>query len=106
MASLLRPLGVQNVRAQALIDIAEAYTGEGIPSNEELLLELPYVGRYAANAAPCFAFDEQRAIVDANVVRAFNRAFGMELTPQQKSLGACRQSTPTRRMSTVQPSSR
>lgn len=60
VASLLRPLDLQNVRAQALIDIAEAYLGEGIPSDEEPLLELPYVGRYVANARLCFVFDEQR----------------------------------------------
>jgi A/G-specific adenine glycosylase len=84
VTSLLKPLGLQNVRAKALIDIANEYADGGIPDDKEALLELPYVGPYAANATLCFAFDERRPIVDANVVRVFNRAFGLDLTPQDE----------------------
>jgi A/G-specific adenine glycosylase len=82
VASLLKPLGLQNVRAQALIDIATEYAKVGIPDNEGELLQLPYVGPYAANATLCFAFDRRRPVVDANVVRIYNRVFGTDFTPQ------------------------
>lgn len=82
VASLLKPLGLQNVRARALIDIANEYALEGVPDDEEELLQLPYVGPYAANATLCFAFDRRRPVVDANVVRIYNRAFGADFTPQ------------------------
>lgn len=82
IASLLEPLGLQNVRAQALINIANKCRNEGIPDDEKELLQLPYVGPYAANATLCFAFDRRRPVVDANVVRIYNRAFGVDFTPQ------------------------
>lgn len=84
VASLLEPLGLQNVRARALIDIANEHIDGSIPGDEEGLLELPYIGPYAANATLCFGFDERRPVVDSNVVRAYNRAFGMDLTPQDE----------------------
>jgi len=106
VTSLLKPLGLQNVRAKALIDIANEYADGGIPDDKEALLELPYVGPYAANATLCFAFDERRPIVDANVVRVFNRAFGLDLTPQDKGVGNRRSSPAGSRLSEVQLGSR
>lgn len=82
VATLLRPLGLQNVRARALIDISNEYAKDGVPDTEEELLQLPYVGPYAANATLCFAFDRRRPVVDANVVRIYNRTFGADFTPQ------------------------
>ena len=82
VASLLKPLGLQNVRARALIDIATKYAEEGVPEDEEELLQLPYVGPYAANATLCFAFGRRRPVVDANTVRIYNRTFGADFTPQ------------------------
>jgi len=82
VASLLKPLGLQNVRARALIDIANEYALEGVPNDKEELLQLPYVGPYAANATLCFGFERRRPVVDANVVRIYNRAFGADFTPQ------------------------
>lgn len=82
VASLLEPLGLHNVRAKALVEIANEHADGGIPDDEEALLELPYIGLYAANATLCFAFDERRPVVDANVVRTYNRAFGYDLTLQ------------------------
>lgn len=82
VASLLKPLGLQKVRARALLDIAMECAKEGVPDNEEKLLQLPYVGQYTANATLCFAFDRQRPVVDANVIRIYDRAFGADFTPQ------------------------
>jgi len=76
LAGLLQPLGFQNRRADALQKIGERLHGEGIPSDEDALGDLRYVGRYGANATLCFGYGERRPIVDANVVRIYNRVFG------------------------------
>jgi A/G-specific adenine glycosylase len=75
LADIIYSLGFQNQRSKALVSIGQALRGSGVPDDDERLLELPYVGRYAANAILCFAFDEPRPIVDANVVRVYNRIF-------------------------------
>jgi len=75
LADIIYSLGFQNQRSKALISIGQALRGSGVPDDAERLLELPYVGRYAANATLCFAFGEPRPIVDANVVRVYNRIF-------------------------------
>lgn len=82
LAEMLQTLGFQNQRAQALVDIGKEFCSGGIPQDESKLLELPYVGRYAANATLCFAFGQSCPIVDANVVRVYGRAFNMQLDPE------------------------
>lgn len=42
-------------------------------------MELPFVGRYAANAVLCFAFGKRRPIVDRNVIRIYERVFDTDL---------------------------
>lgn len=76
LGQIIYSLGLQNQRGKALIEIGSELRDRGVPASEEELLDFPYVGRYAANATLCFAFDEPRAIVDANVVRVYNRFFG------------------------------
>lgn len=75
ITALLEPLGFQNRRADALQRIGERLRNRGVPGELEALTDLPYVGRYGANATLCFGFGERRPIVDANVVRIFNRVF-------------------------------
>lgn len=75
LADLIYSLGLQNQRSKALVTIGETLREDGIPDEAESLLDLPYVGRYATNATLCFAFGEPRPIVDANVVRVYNRIF-------------------------------
>jgi len=75
LADRIYTLGLQNQRSKALIKIGQILQDSGVPDDAEALLELPYVGRYAANATLCFAFGEPRPIVDANVVRVYNRIF-------------------------------
>lgn len=77
LGRLLEPLGFQNQRATALIDAATELGGE-ILDSEEALLELRYVGPYTANATLCFAFGRRRPVVDGNVVRIYNRVFGLD----------------------------
>lgn len=74
----LKPLGLQNIRASALAEIARRFNEDGDPESEDELLSLPHVGRYGANATLCFAEDRPRAIVDSNVVRVYQRVFGFD----------------------------
>ena len=78
----VKPIGLFRIRSKALLDVAtiisSKYKGR-IPNNYEELIELPHIGRYSSNAILCFAFNQPRAIVDANVVRVFSRAFRTEI---------------------------
>lgn len=78
LADIIYTLGLQNQRSKALVSIGQKLAETGVPDDAEELLELPYVGRYAANATLCFAFGEPQPIVDANVVRVYNRVFGRD----------------------------
>lgn len=80
LRNLLEPLGLHRKRAAALVKFGEELSGRGsesIPSDPEVLISLPYVGRYAANAAVCFSRGVPRPIVDANVARVLERGFGL-----------------------------
>lgn len=80
MELLLRPLGLHRKRAKALVQMAKALLRDHaglVPRELDLLLALPYVGRYTANAVLCFAFGKRRAIVDANIARLMERYFGL-----------------------------
>jgi adenine-specific DNA glycosylase len=53
----------------------EKYCGR-VPRRLEELTDLPYVGRYAANAVMCFAYGNRRPVIDANVSRVYQRILG------------------------------
>lgn len=72
LVDIIRPLGMQNRRADALEQIP-GLVGESLPRTLNGLLELPQVGRYVANATLCFALDYQLPIVDRNVNRVYRR---------------------------------
>lgn len=74
LVDLIRPMGMQNRRADALLELADTLEGE-VPGNLDALLELPRVGPYVANATLCFADDEEYPIVDRNVERVYGRVF-------------------------------
>lgn len=78
LADIIRPLGLQNKRAAALLRLTEAVEGTSLPRDREALLELPQVGPYIANASLCFALDRQLPIVDRNVDRVYGRLLGAE----------------------------
>lgn len=74
----LKPIGL-NYRAARLKRIAETLMvehGAEVPNSEEALLSLPGVGRYVTNAVRCFAYGKRVPLVDVNVVRVYERAFG------------------------------
>jgi A/G-specific adenine glycosylase len=77
---LLSPLGLQRQRAKALKSVAaalsERHRGE-VPAEARELLALPYVGLYVASALRAFAFARRTPIVDANVLRVFERVTGV-----------------------------
>jgi len=58
-----------------------------VPDDKDALLELSRVDQYPANAALRLAFGESRPIVDANVVRVYNRAFGNSFASRDDAAG-------------------
>lgn len=74
-------LGFGRQRVTALLSMAQAVTrhhGGMIPNRVEELERLPHVGPYTARAVCCFAFGQQLAIVDSNVLRVLSRLTGCE----------------------------
>ncbi|WP_227134785.1 hypothetical protein [Halorubellus salinus] len=76
LADVIRPMGLQNKRAQGLRELAAEIDGDELPRDRERLLDLPQVGPYVANASLCFALEEELPIVDRNVDRVYRRVFG------------------------------
>jgi A/G-specific adenine glycosylase len=71
------PLGY-NVRPYRLHSIAcEAVSRYGgtLPNDPDQLLAMKGIGRYTAGAIRSFAFDEDAAILDTNVMRVLHRVF-------------------------------
>ena len=75
LADIIRPLGLQNLRSQALLEIVDA-AESGLPQSVERLQALPQVGHYVAAATMCFATGEPVPIIDRNVDRVYQRFLG------------------------------
>ena len=77
---VIRPLGMEHIRAVALKEIAEvilsAHDGS-VPCQREQLLGLPHIGPYITNAVLCFAFGKDAPLLDTNVVRVTSRIFSL-----------------------------
>jgi A/G-specific adenine glycosylase len=50
----------------------------GVPDSPDELLDLPGVGRYAANATLAVAFEQRAPVVDGVSARVYRRYFGLE----------------------------
>lgn len=50
-----------------------------VPTEKDVLLDLPGVSHYIAGAVRCFALGKPEALVDANTVRIAGRLFGLEI---------------------------
>ena len=91
----LRPLGLKYraIRLKQLAKTLEKEFGGNVPKNERVLLGLPGVGKYVANAVQCFAFKKDVPIVDANVLRILKRVFSVnsvgELSQGSRNMGFC-----------------
>lgn len=80
ISKIIQPLGL-NYKANRLKSTAKVIVekfGGKIPEVDDKLLELPGVGRYIASAVECFAFNKPKAVLDTNVIRIFNRIFGIK----------------------------
>lgn len=88
LETLLFGLGLHRKRARQLIECAsmlvEKHDGN-VPTSIDALLELPAIGRYAANAIASVAFQQRRAIIDANVARIYGRVFSLPTPPPRLS---------------------
>lgn len=73
---ILKPIGMYKTKAKNVINLSrilmEKYGGE-VPEDQELLMELPGVGRKTANVVMSVAFGHQRIAVDTHVFRVANR---------------------------------
>ena len=77
----IRPLGMEHKRAQLLKELAGRIVSEHggvVPTTEKDLLELPGVGKYAANAVLCFAGSKDVPLVDTNAIRVIQRVFSFK----------------------------
>jgi A/G-specific adenine glycosylase len=89
LEQLLFPLGLHRKRAHHLIACARAISDEfdgHVPRTVEELMKLPFVGRYAANAIACVAYDAPCAVLDANVSRIYQRVFSLPPPPERLAL--------------------
>jgi A/G-specific adenine glycosylase len=55
-----------------------------VPTSRNALLSLPGIGEYVSDAVLCFAFEEDRAIVDSNVCRILGRVFSIKSTGEAR----------------------
>lgn len=83
---LLFPLGLHKKRSKHLVECAKTLVKEfsgDVPKTVEELMRLPFVGRYAANAIACVAFDQPVPVIDANVSRIYQRVFSLPDPPDR-----------------------
>jgi A/G-specific adenine glycosylase len=81
LKKMLTPLGMENIRTQLFMRIAEAVSDNfngGIPATEKGLRALPGVGKYSANAVLCMAYGRKVPMVDTNAVRIIRRVFSFK----------------------------
>ncbi len=72
--AVLRPLGMQRVRAGRLVELARLVVEAGeVPADRDALMALPGVGRYVADATLRLAFGRATAPIDGVNVRVFER---------------------------------
>lgn len=80
ITEFIRPLGLlyRAGRMKKMADSIVSNYGGVFPSNKKLLRSLDGVGDYIANALLTFAFGQRVPIVDTNIVRIFDRIFGIK----------------------------
>ena len=73
---ILKPIGMYKTKTEKLLKLSrmlmEKYNGE-VPEDQDLLEELPGIGRKSANVVMADAFGCQRIAVDTHVFRVSNR---------------------------------
>ena len=83
---LIRPLGLEHVRARQLKELAEQIErrfGGRVPCSREELKELPGVGDYAASEVLLAACGRPEPLLDTNMIRVIGRVFGVKSTKRR-----------------------
>jgi A/G-specific adenine glycosylase len=78
LKNLISSLGLSNQRTDQLSKLSKVIIDEHegrVPSEYSQLLDLPGVGRYVAGAVMCQSYNEDKAMVDTNVIRVIVRYF-------------------------------
>ncbi len=80
VSKVIKSLGLKYkaVRLKTTAKMLEENFNCEVPRKSDKLLKLPGVGKYIASAVECFAFNKQKAILDTNVIRIFNRVFDIK----------------------------
>lgn len=83
---ILYPLGLawRADSVVAFLEAAYAKFGEDLPSDAELLQELPGVGDYVGAAVQVFAGHRSATLIDVNVVRVLGRIFGLDYSGEAR----------------------
>jgi A/G-specific adenine glycosylase len=78
LAELLKPLGIHEVRAQQLKEIAAgvANADPELLKSDEFLRSFRGIGRYISNSVRCSAFGHSAPALDTNMIRVIQRVFG------------------------------
>lgn len=77
LEDMLRPLGLQRRRADALIRLARAVYEKGEPREAEGWWHLPGVGPYTAGILHAVVAERPAAFVDGGIARLLRRYFGL-----------------------------
>ena len=73
------------LRLQRLAQLVVERHGGKIPTEPSLLLQLPGVGKYTANAIASFAFEKDVPVVDTNIRRVLSRLFSKMRSPDERT---------------------
>jgi A/G-specific adenine glycosylase len=92
-ASAVRGLGLRERRQRFLLTVDALYARHSghVPSSQQELSDLPFVGHYTASAVWCFGYGQTTAIVDANTLRLAGRVFATEVRQRSHRSRAARQ---------------
>lgn len=90
--SLLRPLGIYAKKADRLHALAIRLTRSGLPGKPtyEMLISLPGVGDYAANAVLSQLAGSRVPMVDVNAARVYCRLYGATFVTRRQALSFAR----------------
>ena len=79
LEKILKPIGMQKEKSRLLNHLANIIieSEELIFKNVENLIRIPGIGRYAASAVQCFAYNKPLPALDRNMIRVLNRVFNI-----------------------------
>jgi A/G-specific adenine glycosylase len=79
LQAILRPLGLHEVRAIQISEIAHAIANLSAPpyASDDFLRSLKGIGQYISNSIRSCAFDHRAPALDTNMIRVLSRVFGL-----------------------------